>query len=169
MAQSAVDSGSENGMTPPVVRVRADVSPRLSRWVRAVLVLMALGFVAVFITAAWLSPYTEDGEPRRMATHRQLGLPECSMITLTGKPCPSCGMTTSFSLLVHADPVHAWRANWVGVLLALSWAAMIPWGIVSAWRGRSWIVRDPELAGMIYSCAVIVLLLARWGAIWFAG
>ena len=35
-----------------------------------------------------------------MGTHQQLGLPPCNFVTLTGYPCPACGMTTSFALLV---------------------------------------------------------------------
>ena len=64
------------------------------------LVLIAAGFATIFGVAVWLNPYDADGNPRSMATHTQLGLPPCNMVELIGKPCPACGMTTSFSLLV---------------------------------------------------------------------
>ena len=30
-------------------------------------------------------------------------MPPCNFVLMTGKPCPSCGMTTSFALLVRGD------------------------------------------------------------------
>lgn len=83
--------------------------------------LAALGFALlgclVFAIAAILSPYDEDGRPKTHGTHRQLGLPPCALKLLTGLPCPSCGMTTSISLVMHGDLRAAWRANWAGVVV----------------------------------------------------
>ena len=51
-----------------------------------------------------------------METHRQLGLPPCTFKEMTGLPCPSCGMTSSFALLVRGDVMNSLRANAVGTL-----------------------------------------------------
>ena len=131
-------------------------------WVRGALVLMALGFVAIFAVGAWLNPYDEDGLPRSMATHTQLGLPPCNMIQLIGKPCPACGMTTSFSLLMHGDLANSLRANWAGTLLALGWMALIPWGIASAVRGKFLFVRDAELWISLIVILLLVAMIGRW-------
>lgn len=136
---------------------------RMKRATRVALVLMAATFTAVFATAAWIHPYDAAGAPRRMATHTQLGLPECNMVALTGKPCPSCGMTTSFSLLVHGDVGNSLRANWVGTLIALLCLALIPWGVVGAARGRLVWVRNAELAATVVVGVVLALMLGRWG------
>src|SRR5580692_10658404 len=72
-----------------------DPPPRLNLWVRGLLVGVALFLVAGFSLAIYLNPYKEDGTARKMETHRQLGLPECSFKEKTGMPCPSCGMTSS--------------------------------------------------------------------------
>jgi hypothetical protein len=143
--------------------VELDESPRrLKVWVRIGLVVMALGFFTVFGIAAWLRPYEADGSPRNMATHTQLGLPPCNMVELINRPCPSCGMTTSFSLLVHGDVRASLSANWAGTLLALFWLSLIPWGIVSAWRGKYLWIRSGEMLATVAVIAMLALMLGRW-------
>lgn len=136
-----------------------------AKWVRGVLVFMVVAFSTLLGTAAWLHPYDEDGQPRTMATHTQLGLPPCNMVLLTGKPCPSCGMTTSFSLLMHGDLINSAKANWVGMLLAMYWAALIPWAAISAYRGRLMYVRSGERMMTISVVVIMVLMLGRWGVV----
>jgi hypothetical protein len=138
---------------------------KLPTWARAILTVMAVGFGTVFGIAVWLNPYNPDGSRREMETHTQLGLPPCSMVQLFGKPCPSCGMTTSFALLAHGDVAGSLRANWVGTLLAVYWFALIPWAAVGAWRGRYPWVRSGELLLTFSVVVLLVLLMARWAAV----
>ncbi|HEY2785577.1 MAG TPA: DUF2752 domain-containing protein [Fimbriiglobus sp.] len=135
---------------------------RVSWLTRLALVGMAGAFVAVFTTAALLHPYRSDGTPRTMATHTQLGLPQCNFVTWTGKPCPSCGMTTSFAHLVHGNVWSSLKANWTGTLLALYWFALIPWGLVSAVRGRLYRVKNGEAMITASIGIFTVLMLLRW-------
>src|SRR5438309_464388 len=93
-----------------------EVVPVMRAWVRGTLLGLALALVSVFAVAWWLTPYKDDGSPRSLATHQQLGLPPCTFYYTTGLPCPSCGMTTSFSLLMHGDVKNSLRANAVGTL-----------------------------------------------------
>ncbi|MEQ9205829.1 MAG: DUF2752 domain-containing protein [Phycisphaerales bacterium] len=84
--------------------------------------LVAIVTLAVLTTAAWLTP-NPDGH----ATHTQLGMNKCTWVVWFDKPCPTCGMTTSFS--------HAGEGSWttatliqpMGALLALL-TTMIFWG-----------------------------------------
>ena len=91
-----------------------------------------MGLLAV---AAWLEP-----SPTGIGTHQQLGLPPCTFWMLFGRPCPTCGMTTSWAHLVRGqcgerlagqrrrrvagDAGHrgralaaglGWRGSWIGV------------------------------------------------------
>ena len=141
------------------------VVPVLTRRVRAAVVAVAAGLVLLFGAAAWLNPYGPDGTPRGMGTHTQLGLPECNFLRLTGVPCPSCGMTTSFALLMHGDIAASLRTNPVGTLLAVFLLGTIPWSLAGAVRGRwLWVRRlEPWLLR-----AVIVftgLALLRWAVL----
>ncbi len=139
--------------------------PSLTWKVRLALVVMAAGLVAVFATALWLDPYYADGTPRKDETHRQLGLPECTFKSLTGKPCPSCGMTTSFALLLRGDLASSFQANAVGMLLAGFLLVVLPWAVASVIRGRLIYIRSLERA-LTWTVAVfLTLLLGRWAIV----
>jgi hypothetical protein len=137
----------------------------MSAWVRGTLAGLALGLVAVFAVALWLNPYDETGAPRRLETHRQLGLPPCTFYTVTGVPCPSCGMTTSFALLVRGDVANSLRANAVGTLLAAFGLALVPWCLAAVANGRTLFVRSLERA--LTGCVLVflALMLVRWAVV----
>ena len=131
-------------------------------WVRGTLLGIALGLTAVFTVARMLNPYDELGRARTEETHRQLGLPPCTFLEVTKLPCPSCGMTTSFALLVRGDVVHSLRANWVGTLLALAGLAFLPWSLACVVRKRSIFIVSMDKALLWFLVVFLVLLLGRW-------
>ena len=139
--------------------------PALSRWVRGCLLAIVFGLVTVFSIAAWLNPYDEAGRARRSETHLQIGLPPCTFRSLTGVPCPSCGLTTSFALLMHGDLVNSLRANAVGTLLALFGLAVIPWSVASVLRQRPLFIASLERAATWTVVVFVALLLTRWLAV----
>ena len=134
---------------------------------RLLLAMMALGLLAIFTAAAWIRPYAKDGTPETMSTHIQLGLEPCNMVVMTGKPCPACGMTTSFSLLIHGDILASLRANWVGTILALSWLALMIWGFLSAARAKIVASRYIEWAVTFGMSVILALMVIRWLVIFF--
>ena len=156
-----------SSMSPPVRRAR-----RLTIWVRGGLLAIACGLIAVFAVAAWLDP--NQGDQVWLAeTHTQLGLPSCSFKKLTGVVCPSCGMTTSFALLIRGDLINSARANFVGTGLATTCLAFIAWAAVSVVRGRTLFFRSLERPATVGVVILLVGMLLRWGAIlgleWWTG
>src|SRR5262249_51750842 len=65
---------------------------------------LAVAFVSALtlVIARLLHP-----SPRGLGTHEQLGLPPCPFLLLTGIPCPSCGLTTSFALAARLEFLSA--------------------------------------------------------------
>ena len=70
-------------------------------------------------------------------THTQLGLPACGSMALLGRPCPGCGLTTSWTSLIHGHIVEAFQANWFGPILYLGFtftAIFSLFGYLRGWR-----------------------------------
>ena len=133
----------------------ADV--RLGISTRSVMVLLAIGVVAIFAMARYLEP-----EPLGYGTHRQLGLPPCHFLWVTGRPCPSCGMTTSFAWFVRGRFDRSFRANPAGLFLAGCSLILIPWLLAGATLGRTLGFRSLErpLIGLV--AVTIALSLVSW-------
>lgn len=131
---------------------------RLGLLARAALLVLALALVAVLATAAALRP-----DPAGFGTHRQLGLPPCGFLAMTGRPCPSCGMTTAFAWAVRGRFDLAWQANPVGSVLAPSAAALVPWLAVCGVSGRPrWGARSIDGPLIAVLVATVGLSLAAW-------
>lgn len=116
---------------PPVVRPWLCVSRSRStrtRWIGA-LIAAACGTVLGF--GAYLSP-SESG----VGTHRGLGLPPCGFLLMSGLPCPTCGMTSAFSWMMHGHPARAFVSQPVGALMSLAAMAALVIGVWMAAGGR---------------------------------
>ena len=143
-----------------------DEARPLRWWARTVLVCLTVPWIAVFLTAVWLDPYAgEDGQPRRMGTHMQLGLPDCNFKLLTGVPCPSCGMTTSFSYIMHADLWNSMQSNFAGTGLAIFGLLFLPWAFASAFLGRFVFIRSLETVIFRLAVVFLILLFGRWSIV----
>jgi Protein of unknown function (DUF2752) len=142
-------------------------------WVRGLLLLNVAVLVGVFGVAAWLKPYDADGVPLRMASHTQLGMAPCNFAVWFGRPCPTCGMTTSFALLAHGDVLASLRANPAGTILAVGLLVFVPWSLWASMRGR-WPLRRWVEPYMIWGLvATLAVAVGRWivivGVPWISG
>lgn len=113
---------------------RAPARRRTSHRLRGAWVFTICG--AILALAAWLTP-----NPRGCGTHTQLGMPACSFLVRTGLPCPTCGLTTSMSLMVRGRVVGAFEAHPFGVVLFCGVAVLFVAAAVELATGRDTIGR----------------------------
>ena len=118
---------------------------------------LALAIVGVLTVALRLQP-----DPRGYGTHEQIGLGPCAFLASTGRPCPSCGMTTSFAWFVRCDPVRSWGANPAGSLIAPTCLVSIPWLLAASIRGRPAPFRTLEQPLVVLAVALVALTLLSW-------
>jgi len=117
-----------------------------------------LGGCAVLLSlAARITPDSSG-----MGSHKQLGYPSCTMLTLTGFPCPTCGMTTAFAHTVRGELLSAFHAQPAGFALALATilAACVSLGV--AVTGKVWAVNWYRISPTRVTLAVVLLVLGGW-------
>jgi hypothetical protein len=109
------------------------------------LILSAAGFVIVRhagpVPAAWCPP--------------------CLLHALTGLHCPGCGSTRLLHALAHGRLLTACGHN---ILIAISVPVLVPWGIVSLWRGLRRNQPPPHVpsgVARIVFVVVVVFTVAR--------
>lgn len=117
--------------------------------------------VVVLFVALWLDP-----DPRGFGTHQQLripgtgiGLPPCTMKSLTGLPCATCGMTTSFAHAVRGHWITAFHAHPFGLVLFLVALGAVVESVISLRKNRpmfpyAWPWKRIVVAGiLVWACA----------------
>ncbi len=87
--------------------------------------LVAIVLVLLLAGARWLEP-----SPSGFGTHRQIGLPPCTIYALFSIKCPSCGMTTAWALTVRFQFQEALNANIAGTFLCLQAIVSVPYLVV---------------------------------------
>lgn len=118
----------------------------------------ACGLFGLLGIAAWLSP-----DPSGMGTHQQLSLPPCAFTVLFDIPCPSCGMTTSWSHLVRGQLISAFQANAGGALLGMLSVGSAPWMLWVSVRGRFPEIPVSDVHMALALLVIIVVTFADWG------
>lgn len=81
---------------------------------------LVLSLLWVFVTVVGLC-LTPDAHGH--GTHQRLGLPPCPSVLLFDRPCPGCGLTTSWTALLHGDLALAFHAHALGPFLYFGFTA----------------------------------------------
>ena len=111
-------------------------------------------WVAVTLIGACLSP-----SHHLHGTHEQLGLPPCPSVMLFDRPCPGCGLTTSWTALLHGQIGLSFHAHPLGPILYALFT-ISAWLSFYAWRKRLLFDTDTRFVTriMIGTTAVLVLV-----------
>lgn len=86
-------------------------------------------WLIVTVIALFLRP-----DPHGHGTHQQMGLPPCPSVLMLDRPCPGCGLTTSWTAFVHGDFARAFSAHALGPVLYLGFTTVAWFGFVGYLR-----------------------------------
>jgi hypothetical protein len=125
--------------------------------VRCVLMLAAAGTLGLWGLARKLEP-----DPRGFGTHTQLGMRPCSFLRMTGRLCPTCGMTTSFAWVVRGRIDRSWQANPAGCVLAVLSVPFSAWLIGSAVGNRPIGFKSLSRPLFFLLVATVAFSIATW-------
>ena len=101
---------TDGGMLPLDPIEESPIGPASDRVVAAVVLLAGVVFVWFLLEVV--------PDPRGHGTHEQFGMAKCGFVVHYGKPCPTCGVTTSGAHLVRLQVYSAIKTQPV-VQLAL--------------------------------------------------
>lgn len=118
-----------------------------------------IGGLAVVLTAFLLTP-----DPRGWGTHEHLHLPPCFFLWLTHRPCPTCGLTTSFAYLAKGDIINGARIHPMGPPLFMALLVLMGSAFHGLVKRRSfWRILENKV-----SLWTVVLLVSGLSATWVA-
>jgi hypothetical protein len=138
----------------PAPRPRA-VAPPIGRLIALAL---AAGSLTVLVVAARLQP-----SPSGVGSHQGLGMQRCQLLDRSGVPCPSCGMTTSFSWFARGNVAASFYVQPMGMLMALAAACCVWAGLYVAITGRPAYRLLMVISGRAYLIGLLGFAIAAWG------
>ena len=98
----------------PIIYARGFEPPLLAVRNRLLALAVALCCLTPLIVAAILPP-----SPDGYGSHTKLGLAPCQFMERTGLPCPSCGMTTSWTWFVRGNLPASFYVQPMGTVVAI--------------------------------------------------
>jgi Protein of unknown function (DUF2752) len=125
--------------------------------IRLLLLVAAAGILGLLVLARKLEP-----DPRGFGTHTQLGLRPCSFLRTTGRPCPTCGMTTSFAWVARGQIDRSWRANPAGCVFAVFSVPLMAWLVATAVANQPCGFKSLSRPLVFLIVAAVTLSLAAW-------
>jgi hypothetical protein len=125
---------------------------------RIIAALIAAACLTVLLIARILAP-----NPAGVGTHTAMGLPSCEFLARTGIPCPTCGMTTSFSHFVRGNVAASLYVQPMGTVLATLTAATFWAAAYMAITGLPVLRLLRILPARYYFLPLMFLAVAAWG------
>ena len=131
---------------------------KLSMSARLLALAIAIGCGAVLVVAYQIHP-----DATGTGTHTAIGLARCQFLYQANLPCPSCGMTTSFSHLAHGNVLAAVYVQPMGAALGFAAAATFWIGSYMAVTGKPALRLMRWLPGRYLVIGAMALAIAAWG------
>lgn len=145
-------------MEPVVARPVVGARPQARPGARAIWGFVAAVCAAVLGVARYLPP-----DERGFGTHQQLGMPPCSFVLTTGLPCPTCGMTTAFSMIMHGRPWAGVMAQPAGALLCVAAVGLLGFSVYAAVTGRIVSINWERVGPVRIALGTTLLFMLAWG------
>lgn len=100
--------------------------------------------------------------PAGHGTHQQLGLPPCPAVMVFGRPCPGCGLTTSWTNVMHGNWLASWEAHPLGGFLYALFTVSAG-ACLYGWVKEKRFVSDSRPANMfLFGVAIAVVGFGVW-------
>ncbi|MDP1661537.1 MAG: DUF2752 domain-containing protein [Phycisphaerales bacterium] len=123
---------------------------------------LAAAFISVVLLAVLALAATLHADPAGHGTHEQIGLPACGFALATGKPCPTCGMTTAFTHAAHGNYRRSLATQPGGLAASLGVAAFLWPCMHTAVTGS----RALELCGKLLTPKALWIAAGIWIGSW---
>jgi hypothetical protein len=162
LEQAAVtQAGSRQAVSAPGSACRSGTWPRASLGERILQALVTAALLGALALGFLLAP-----APTGMGTHTAIGLPPCGMLVMTGHPCPTCGVTTSFALAAHGRIGEAFVNQPFGLAVFVCVLGGLLLSGFTLIAGRSWapLVTVNRVLATVILLAVIAAV--SWGYKW---
>lgn len=130
---------------------------RIQTWLRLVLGTISVLAAIPLVIALQLEP-SEKG----FGTHQQLGFSPCRFKDMYGVPCPSCGMTTSWSFIVRGNWQQSLQANAAGTFLAILTMFCTVWCGLASVSGRWMLIQPHDWLFISLVIAVFLFIVVHW-------
>jgi hypothetical protein len=130
---------------------------RLSPRARLLAAFAAAVVATPMALAARLTP-----DSRGWGTHEQLGWPPCWLLRVTGRRCPSCGMTTAWSYAAQGNVPAALETSVGGTLLFMAACLGVIGLVVAAATGRAPLARVSPKVVLWVATAWLVVTVLDW-------
>jgi Protein of unknown function (DUF2752) len=105
-------------------------------------------------TVAWafctfVGVFLLNADKHGHGTHQQLGLPPCPSVLLFDRPCPGCGLTTSWTSFLHGNIVTSFKAHPLGIPMYLGFTFVALGCLYGNFKGLRMMI-DSKLANKVF-------------------
>jgi hypothetical protein len=120
---------------------------------------LLVGAIAVvFVLAAMIKP-----EEKGFGSHKQLGLPACGFLVVTGRPCMTCGMTTSFAHAAEGNMLESVRTQPGGAVLVILGGITFLAGLHTLVTGSRMLALWGSVFSLRFGLGLVGVILLAWG------